>query len=295
MPIIRSELSFDKHFVQIPNAWLRDSRLSLKAIGLLAQLLTHSKGWSVSIRSLAIANGCGVDLIRSAVAELEAAGYLKRDQGRAERGRFGEATWITSEPSDYPASGLPSSDYPSSVNPSTKKTIVKNTNLEEEQVKELNARKIERSILEDAFKDFWQVYPRKVGKQAARKAFEKAYEALGDANAIVEGARRYAEDPNRLEAYTAHPTTWLNAGRWDDDPLPERVKSKEELAEEAKRLAAEKNERLRILSIEANRKAREEAERRKKELEENPLETCEHGRIIYACSRCYKKKLPNNR
>jgi hypothetical protein len=33
---------------------------------------------------------------------------------------------------------------------------------------------------------------------------------------------RYRNDPNREPEFTAHPATWLNAGRWDDDPLPPR-------------------------------------------------------------------------
>jgi hypothetical protein len=63
--------------------------------------------------------------------------------------------------------------------------------------------------------------PKKVGKQAAEKAYAKAAKTTEE-NVIIAGARRYADDPNRVDAFTAHPTTWLNAGRWNDDPLPER-------------------------------------------------------------------------
>ena len=35
MPVIRGHHSFDNHFTQIPNHWLRDSRLSFKARGLM--------------------------------------------------------------------------------------------------------------------------------------------------------------------------------------------------------------------------------------------------------------------
>ena len=41
MPLIRGHHTFDDQFVQIPNAWMRDNRLSLKARGLLAQIKTH--------------------------------------------------------------------------------------------------------------------------------------------------------------------------------------------------------------------------------------------------------------
>lgn len=82
------------------------------------------------------------------------------------------------------------------------------------------------------FDEFWELYPRKVGKTAARKAWVKAQQTA-DADTIINAARNYANDPNREPAYTAHPTTWLNEGRWDDEPLParstERSKSEERL------------------------------------------------------------------
>lgn len=72
------------------------------------------------------------------------------------------------------------------------------------------------------FDAFWTAYPRKVGKIDARKAWDQARRTGADPAEIVDGARRYAADPNREDAYTAHPATWLRRGSWDDDPLPER-------------------------------------------------------------------------
>ena len=75
------------------------------------------------------------------------------------------------------------------------------------------------------FDDFWAVVPRKVGKQAARRAWEKAVK-LESPQVIVQKMREYRDDPNRVEEYTKHPSTWLNAGCWDDDPLPPRNRGK---------------------------------------------------------------------
>jgi hypothetical protein len=74
---------------------------------------------------------------------------------------------------------------------------------------------------------FWKEYPIKVGKQAARRAWEKAIKTTPTAHIIL-GAKRYANDPNRHPSYTAHASTWLNAGRWSDDPLPPREATPEE-------------------------------------------------------------------
>ena len=92
------------------------------------------------------------------------------------------------------------------------------------------------------FEMFWENYPRKVGKQAAMKAFIKALK-IASVEDIVAGAKRYAEDPNRVDAFTAHPTTWLNAGRWADGPLPIRVKTGDEKRAEELRIAEERRQR----------------------------------------------------
>ena len=38
---------------------------------------------------------------------------------------------------------------------------------------------------------------------------------------LILAAQRYADDPNLPEQrYAPLPATWLNQGRWDDDPQP---------------------------------------------------------------------------
>lgn len=74
------------------------------------------------------------------------------------------------------------------------------------------------------FAEFWDAYPRKAGKQAARKAWDRAIKRVAKPYVLIEAARRYRDDPNRVDQFTAHPQTWLNQGRWDDDPLPSRAR-----------------------------------------------------------------------
>lgn len=78
-------------------------------------------------------------------------------------------------------------------------------------------------VVSSAFDEFYDnAYPRKVGRRKARDAFFAAANRA-DPEAIIEGARRLAEDPNLPEPqYVPHPTTWLNRDGWDDDPLPLR-------------------------------------------------------------------------
>jgi hypothetical protein len=72
------------------------------------------------------------------------------------------------------------------------------------------------------FAEFWKLYPRKVGKEAARKAWARAARKVNPDD-IVLGAGRYARDPNLPpENFIPHPEKWLNDGRWADGPLPPR-------------------------------------------------------------------------
>lgn len=214
MPLIRGHHSFDDQFAQIPNAWLRDARLSLKAIGLLAQIMTHVPGWNMSINSLADRNNVGRDQIRSAIAELESFGYLTRQQSR-EDGKFAETIWRTSDPSDKP-----SSENPTSGNPTTK-----NTNPKEDQLKN-NER------THGDFERFWNIYPKKTDKGAARRAFATAVKKA-DPELIIEKAKAYADDPNLPEKqFIKYPASWLNAEAWNNGTLPARKKTDVKALEE---------------------------------------------------------------
>jgi Helix-turn-helix domain len=107
---------------------------------------------------------------------------------------------------------------------------------------------IEPSI-ETPFDLFWSIYPRKTAKIEAKTAFAKAIEKAS-AEEILQGAQRFADDPYRHPTFTPHPATWLNQGRWADDPLPPRELTHEEKkAIEAKALEArrkrDEEERLR--------------------------------------------------
>lgn len=65
------------------------------------------------------------------------------------------------------------------------------------------------------FGEFWQAYPRRVGKLDAQRAYAKA-RTQASAVEILDGVARYiAHKP--AYADWAHPGTWLRAGRWMDE------------------------------------------------------------------------------
>lgn len=67
------------------------------------------------------------------------------------------------------------------------------------------------------FDTFWAQYPRKVGKEAARKAFVKALTKT-TAGKIMDGVEQLRiEVAGKDQQFTPHAASWLNAGRWDDE------------------------------------------------------------------------------
>jgi hypothetical protein len=82
---------------------------------------------------------------------------------------------------------------------------------------------LEPSLVGEAFARFWNIYPRRTGgPKQAKIEFAKALREGASVAEIIEGARRFADDPNLPKDRTKipHATTWLHQGRWGDDPLP---------------------------------------------------------------------------
>lgn len=74
------------------------------------------------------------------------------------------------------------------------------------------------------FDTFWAVYPRKVGKRSAKTKYAAAVKRAGGEHAVIDGARRLANDPNLPSEtrFIPHPSTWLSRDGWEDEPLPDR-------------------------------------------------------------------------
>lgn len=74
--------------------------------------------------------------------------------------------------------------------------------------------------VDELFDELWAAYPRKVGKDAAKKAFEKRkptralVDAMLAAIAVQKQSLDWTKDGGQ---FIPHPTTWLNQGRWTDE------------------------------------------------------------------------------
>lgn len=76
--------------------------------------------------------------------------------------------------------------------------------------------------LSDEFENqFWPAYPRKVGKNAALTTYRRVRRGGVTVDDVMAGLRRFVQEKANTEArFIAHASTWLNAGRWADEPDP---------------------------------------------------------------------------
>lgn len=88
----------DGRFAIIPNAALEDARLSFRARGVLAYLLSRPDGWATSADRLATGAREGRRAILTALTELEAVGYLHRVKAQDDRGRWSTVAHLTDSP-----------------------------------------------------------------------------------------------------------------------------------------------------------------------------------------------------
>lgn len=91
------------------NYHLRDKSLSLKAKGLLSQMLSLPEEWDYTLQGLAYINREQIDAIRQAVHELERAGYIVRTRERDNRRRLRGAEYTIYE-QPQSVSALPALD-----------------------------------------------------------------------------------------------------------------------------------------------------------------------------------------
>ena len=86
MAVFRVEKN--KGYTVMSNHHLRNESLTLKAKGLLSQMLSLPETWDYTLKGLSHINRESIDAIRTAVWELEEAGYITRQQGRDGKGKM---------------------------------------------------------------------------------------------------------------------------------------------------------------------------------------------------------------
>ena len=125
-------------YTVMSNHHLRNKELTLKAKGLLSQMLSLPEDWDYTLAGLSHINREKIDAIREAVKELEKAGYIVRSRERDEKGRLRGADYVIYEqpqPKEPeaatssekpPTSDLPTLENPTLDNPTLEKPTLEN-------------------------------------------------------------------------------------------------------------------------------------------------------------------------
>ena len=119
MAVFRVERN--KGYTVMSNHHLRNKELSLKAKGLLSQMLSLPEDWDYTLKGLSLINREKIDAIREAIKELERAGYIVRSRERDEKGRLRGADYVIFEQPQPPTPDLPTLENPTLDNPTQEK------------------------------------------------------------------------------------------------------------------------------------------------------------------------------
>jgi predicted phage replisome organizer len=79
----------------------------------------------------------------------------------------------------------------------------------------------------EKFDRFWTAYPKKVGKEAARKAMAKVKAPIETILTAIEQQKRSEQWTKDNGQFIPNPATWLNQGRWEDE-LPQNPRERGE-------------------------------------------------------------------
>ena len=245
MAVIRVEKN--RNYTTMSNYHLQDQRLSLKAIGLLSKILSLPDDWDYTVAGLAKKCREGKDAVRSAIEELEVAGYIVRRRTHGPDGAFAGNEYIVyecpQELSTAPLSGFPTMDNPTLENPTEQNTNKQNTNTPIVPTGDAPGEK-KRAKGEwepERFEAFWKYYPPRQGKRSGKKAARRAWNrlqpdpdtiaAMGKALAWQKKSDDWLRENGR---FIPMASTWINGHRWEDEidtsgpdpaPLPPEERS----------------------------------------------------------------------
>ena len=223
----------DSNFTVMSNYHLRDPELSLKAVGLLSRILSLPPGWDFTIEGLTKICTEGKAAIRSAIEELEKAGYIVREQSHSNNGTFAGYDYTVyemppgkapscenrtmAEKAESPSFGFPSSDNPSSENRTQLNKDILNTDTPKAPRGRREPKKAP-DWMPDRFKVFWKNYPRGENKQAAIRAWDRLRPDEETLLAMSSGLNRQLASAEWQRGIgIPYASTWLNNRRWEDE------------------------------------------------------------------------------
>jgi predicted transcriptional regulator len=216
---MQEKLSADNRFAIIPE-WVIQLNISHTAFRLYAVLARYADNITHEAfparATLAKRLDCSEKTIDRAIEDLIEHGAIKKQS----RGRYASAlyTVMTAGPfqTDMSKGRTEVSDEETKMSERVDKNDYLTITTELDPLNDINS----DSDLPQYFNDFWEIYPRKMGKGEAKAAFVKQVKRFGH-EVILEGVRKLASDPNLpAPQFVPRAATWLNQERWDDEPYP---------------------------------------------------------------------------
>ena len=103
---IRKAMKDAEHpYVMVSKRWVNDLAISPKTKGMMLYILSKPDTWRIRERELMKSLGIGRDAVRTGLAEMEKAGYLRVMKVHGKKGRFGSNDYELTE--DSTVSGYP--------------------------------------------------------------------------------------------------------------------------------------------------------------------------------------------
>ena len=227
-------------YTVLPNGILRDTGLSLKTKGLFAIILSLPEDWDYSVAGLATVAGCGREAIRTALGEMEQAGYLTRTRSHGEGGKFTGVIYNIRDQAE-PLSGKPTTveptlEKPSSENPTQLNKDISNKDLinphsppEGDKLQRKKRQRRSKSVpawKPERFEAFWDYYPRGEDRMGAVEEWDKLQpdDALIDRMARALARQKASEEWQRGIGIP-YACRWLRKRRWEDVPAQPQVQT----------------------------------------------------------------------
>jgi len=180
--VFRPKLDIDGQFTIVHNDWIRKSQLTPPAMLLYIYLSGHEAGYELRFPQIKRETRLGDRALRSALNELCEADWVEATRVKKPDGRLGPYRYEVQNPpldtGDAARVRLATVDNA---------TVDNRSHLKRETNKNINKEK----EYSEAFEKFWGEYPRKEGKPASLRAFQKAIKAT-TAEELIEAAKNYA-------------------------------------------------------------------------------------------------------
>jgi hypothetical protein len=200
MSIVKSKHA--SNYTVLPNKIFNDG-LSIEAIGLLSYFLSLPHDWVIYKTQLHSQLNMGREKLDRVFKELQDKGYVLSVKEMNDKGQFTYNHIVY----DNPYNGEPITDKPHTEKPLTDNQLLLSTNEQSTKIKS-------KEDKEKLFESFWNLYDKKVEKDACKKKFLKL--DLPVIEKILQVVPNYVlTTPDKQ--YRKNPETWINNKCWDDE------------------------------------------------------------------------------